>query len=138
MPVKREFDTTDMDDQEDHCSADEKPTLDRPSTLSMPATPTKGPKTPKAKSNPITPMSSPKKPRNAPTTPSASAYANGNGHLSAKALYAIMIIETGIEKLSKTDVERATGLTANQQRDMTRKDQKGALRRALITAAEKL
>ncbi|WVQ93546.1 hypothetical protein IAU59_000621 [Kwoniella sp. CBS 9459] len=139
MPLKRELEVTEEDN-----SADEKPTLDLdpdlsnegPTTLTKP-TKTKSPNTPK------TPKASPKKARSTPATPSSSTSnsngnVNGNEPLSARALYAVMIIDKGIEALSKPEVESATGLTANQQRDMTRKDHKGGLRKALIAIAEKL
>ncbi|WVF65911.1 hypothetical protein IAT40_000649 [Kwoniella sp. CBS 6097] len=143
MPVKRELDLTDDDE-----SADEKPDFDPPST--PPSLSNKGlgtPKAPKPKmtssSNPSTPKSSPKRPRITPATPKSLPNGNGTsggngGMLSARAQYAVLIIDKGIEALSKAEVESVTGLTANQQREMTRKDHKGALRKALIATAESL
>ncbi|KAK6905211.1 hypothetical protein I204_08131 [Kwoniella mangroviensis CBS 8886] len=58
--------------------------------------------------------------------------------LSAKGKFAIMIIEKDIEALKKDEVEAATGLTSGQQRDLVRKDAKGALRKSLMAVAEKL
>ncbi|WRT63835.1 uncharacterized protein IL334_000760 [Kwoniella shivajii] len=120
MPVKRELLIDPYTSQE---GEDEKP----------PQTPTK-----KKPSKSMTP--SPKKTKTAPSpgTSSAATTPIDKDGLSAKGKYALMIIEKGIEKLDKADVEAATGLKARQQADMTRKDGKGALWKSLMGAIEKL
>ncbi|WVQ62637.1 uncharacterized protein L199_000784 [Kwoniella botswanensis] len=130
MPVKKEL-QIDLYHSETE-GEDTKPMISPPET----------PKPKKSKSNTSsTPSSS-----NGSTTPSptkkakakASPSAVDQDRLSAKGKFAIMIIEKGIEALKKDEVEVATGLTPNQQKELVRKDAKGALRKNLIVLAEKL
>ncbi|WVR03603.1 hypothetical protein IAU60_000595 [Kwoniella sp. DSM 27419] len=85
--------------------------------------PASEPQTPTKKKSKASPKSSP------------SARSKAPGELSAKGKYAMMIIDAGIAALSKSAVEAATGLSAQQQNDATRKD-KGYLRKRLQAVAE--
>ncbi|WWC58134.1 uncharacterized protein I303_100669 [Kwoniella dejecticola CBS 10117] len=131
MPVKRELSA------DYHFNSEPEEELKTPPSLTndLPKTPkktqTKAAKTPSPKKS--RPTATPKKTGSSPSNDSLD-----NDGLTAKAKYAIMIIDKGIETLKKDEVEAATGLTPNQQRDLTRKDAKGALRKALMNVAEKL
>ncbi|WWD08977.1 hypothetical protein V865_007092 [Kwoniella europaea PYCC6329] len=132
MPIKRELQIVPYISETE--GENTKPIISTPET----------PKPKKSKSNTSsTPFSS-----NGSTTPSptknekarvkASPSSVDQDRLSAKGKFAIMIIEKGIEALKKDEIEVATGLTPNQQKELVRKDAKGALRKNLIALAEKL
>ncbi|WWC85809.1 uncharacterized protein L201_000676 [Kwoniella dendrophila CBS 6074] len=121
MPVKREI-------EEEYYNSEQEEEFDSPKTPPQEGKSSLGKSTPSPKKARPTP---PKKPAVSTTT------VDSDG-LSAKAKYAIMIIQRGIEVLKKDEVEAATGLNGNQQRDLTRKDGKGWLRKALMGIAENL
>ncbi|WVW81802.1 hypothetical protein I302_103799 [Kwoniella bestiolae CBS 10118] len=117
MPVKRELNIEYYNsDQEDDIKPDLSDSHTPKKSRSKPNT-NRSPKKDKSKTNPSD---------------------VGSDGLSAKARFAVMIVERGIEALKKDEVEAATGLTAVQQRDLVRKDGKGVLRKALMAIAEKM
>ncbi|WWC66830.1 uncharacterized protein I206_100737 [Kwoniella pini CBS 10737] len=130
MPVKREI-------SPDYYNSEPEEEVKTPSL----STTESSPQTPKKKNQSKVNESktpSPKKIKSSPKKQVSLTSNDDNENLSAKAKYAMMIIDKGIETLKKDEVEAATGLKANQQKDMTRKDGKGALYKALMGSCKTL